>query len=270
MSTDPLPPGRAGAALDDDCLDLLAQPMAGAGPGPLRERVLQRIGRSAEASRAFVTVRTRRARAMPLAEGVLARALYETAGTAPRPGEPARVRIIELAAGARWQADPLCGAVSEWLVMDGALDMDGALLQTRDFQRRPANETAPVLHSPTGARLYLRESSAAPGEARSTVLDACTPWQDFAPGIRRRVLWTDGREAALLYLADPGAAVPQHGHGHDEECLMLDGEVFLDDLLLCRGDWQLAPAGTAHEGVSTDTGGVLFAHGDLDLDIRTA
>jgi quercetin dioxygenase-like cupin family protein len=82
------------------------------------------------------------------------------------------------------------------------------------------------------------------------------------------VLWTDGAEAAMLYDTLPGAAVPGHGHRHDEECLMLDGEVFLDDVLLRRFDWQLAPAGTAHAGVATDTGGVVFAHGDLDLDLH--
>jgi hypothetical protein len=205
-----------------------------------------------------------------LADGVAARALYEAADVDARRGEPARVRIVELAAGARWRSDLLPGVVSEWLVMDGCVALDGTPLQPRDYQRRAATDPAPVLHSSAGARLYVRESRGGADEALSTVLDACTPWQDFAPGIRRRVLWTDGREAALLYLADPGAAVPQHGHGHDEECLMLDGEVFLDDLLLCRGDWQLAPAGTAHESVGTDTGGVLFAHGDLDLDIRTS
>ena len=32
--------------------------------------------------------------------------------------------------------------------------------------------------------------------------------------------------------------MPQHTHGHDEECLMVQGELFLDDLLLQEGDYQ--------------------------------
>ena len=72
-------------------------------------------------------------------------------------------------------------------------------------------------------------------------------------------------QAALLYLADPGAQVPVHTHGHDEECLMVQGELFLDDLLLQAGDYQLAPAGTGHRITETDTGVVIYAHGDLDL-----
>jgi len=74
----------------------------------------------------------------------------------------------------------------------------------------------------------------------------------------------------MLYRAAPGAAVPRHGHRHDEECLMLEGELFLDDLLLRRGDYQIAPAGTAHGAVLAETDVLLFAHGDIELDILTA
>ena len=72
----------------------------------------------------------------------------------------------------------------------------------------------------------------------------------------------------MLYLAQPGAQVPRHTHGHDEECLMVQGELFLDDLLLQPGDYQLAPAGTGHFITETDTGVVIYAHGDLDLQFR--
>ncbi|GAB3765704.1 hypothetical protein GCM10028796_23510 [Ramlibacter monticola] len=69
----------------------------------------------------------------------------------------------------------------------------------------------------------------------------------------------------MLYYARPGASVPMHTHGHDEECLMVQGELFLDDMLLQEGDYQLAPAGTGHRITETDTGVVIYAHGDLDL-----
>jgi quercetin dioxygenase-like cupin family protein len=97
------------------------------------------------------------------------------------------------------------------------------------------------------------------------VRDAEAGWPDYAPGIRRRVLWQRDGQAALLYHAEPGAQVPVHTHGHDEECLMVQGELFLDDVLLQAGDYQLAPAGTGHRVTETDTGVVIYAHGDLDL-----
>jgi hypothetical protein len=50
---------------------------------------------------------------------------------------------------------------------------------------------------------------------------------------------------------------------------MVEGELFLDDVLLQAGDYQLAPAGTGHHMTETDTGVVLYAHGDLDLRFVT-
>ena len=93
-------------------------------------------------------------------------------------------------------------------------------------------------------------------------------WLDYAPGIRRRLMWRQGAQAAMLYHALPGAAVPHHGHAHDEECLMLAGDFFLDEVLLRPLDYQLAPAGSAHRVSATDTGVVVYAHGDIDLALR--
>ncbi|MBI3369982.1 MAG: cupin domain-containing protein, partial [Burkholderiales bacterium] len=228
------------------------------------------VTRSARASRAFVTVRSKDAPPESLADGVVMRTLYQAITAQLRPGEPRRVRIVELAPGARWRADVAAADRSEWLVMRGELIVAGQALGARDFHHRPTGAGVCEVSSVQGASFYLREAptrGGAPQQANS-VLDAQAGWQDYAPGIKRRVMWTQDGEAALLYHALPGAQVPRHGHGHDEECLMLDGDVFLDDVLLRPGDYQLAPAGTLHGGVSTDTGLVLFAHGDLDMDIR--
>ena len=88
--------------------------------------------------------------------------------------------------------------------------------------------------------------------------DVDAGWHDFAPAIQRRVLWQREGEASMLYCLQAGVQVAHHGHGHDEECLMLQGDLFLDDVLLQQGDYQLAPTGTDHRLTETDTGGVLF------------
>jgi anti-sigma factor ChrR (cupin superfamily) len=120
-----------------------------------------------------------------------------------------------------------------------------------------------------GAVLLLRERAlTARGQGTQVSREAPEQWRDYAPGIRRRLLWQEGPLAAMLWLAEPGARVPHHGHGHDEECLMLRGDLFQDDCLLREGDYQLAPSGTAHLAVSTDTGALIYAHGDLDMQIR--
>lgn len=294
MNPPRLPPPRpAPDPLADEWVDLLDEPFvaafagtASAAPGRpaiLRERVLGRVARSARQSRGFVTVRRKDAPAEALAPGVLARTLYAGHAGAGRPGEPRRVRLLELAPHACWAAATpglmvTPDSASEWLLLAGSLRLQptGPVapieLSARDFHRLADGPLPQVRAGAAGATVYLREAPAGAGPARAagaTVRDSEAPWDDFAPGIRRRVLWTDGSQAALMYHALPGAQVPRHGHGHDEECLMLEGDIFLDDVLLRQGEYQLAPAGSEHGGVTTDTGLLLFAHGDLALDVRS-
>lgn len=272
----PLPIVAAPEAVDPALAPLLA--VAGAAPStappaadPLRARLLGRLAASRAAAQAMVTRRGGRAVPTALAAGVRATLLYEHDAAAPlRPGEPLRARLIELAPGAAWPGPP-SGTHREWLVLQGRVTLGADELGERDYHVAPGTAGAAPLASAQGARVFLRESTEAarPGDAPFTVRDDAAGWPEFAPGIRRRVLWQRDGRAALLYLAAPGAGVPQHRHGHDEECLMVQGELFLDDLLLRAGDYQLAPAGTGHRATETDTGAVVYAHGDLDLRFVT-
>jgi quercetin dioxygenase-like cupin family protein len=152
--------------------------------------------------------------------------------------------------------------------MQGSARIGSQWLSLRDYHVCPQRSPALPLHAgDEGALLFLRESAVPleSGDTTHTVLDHDAGWPDFAPGIQRRVLWQRAGQAAMLYYAQPGASVPLHTHGHDEECLMVQGELFLDDVLLEAGDYQLAPAGTGHHTTATDTGVVIYAHGDLDL-----
>jgi hypothetical protein len=252
---------------DADLTPLLSEPFAQAWVGPaqipaLRSRLSGRLGRSLAAEQGLTTVRRRQTLPEPLAAGALQRWLYRAPpGRSLRPGEPRSARVIELPAGAEL-ALPAAAGACEFLVLQGALAVDAQALGLYDFLLLPAGQ-APVLASAGGAQVFVREADGA--ASHTLVRDADAGWPEFAPGIRRRVLWSAAGQAALLYRADPGAAVPCHSHGHDEECFMVDGELFLDDVLLQRGDYQLAPAGSGHRITETDTGVVLYAHGDLDL-----
>jgi ChrR Cupin-like domain len=283
MASDPADPDRrirpAPDLLPAELAPLLAEPFAQAwAQAPqgdaLRARLMQRAAGTREAEAGMQTVRRRHAPRDLVAPGVQAQWLYRAdTARAPRPGEPRAARLFDIAPGATLPAVAL-GADSnglhrEWLVLQGRVQAaQGAIdLGPRDYHVLPAGAAAPDWRSELGAQLFLRESDVAaqPGDAAHTVLDRVAGWPDYAPGIRRRVLWQRDGQAALLYLADPGAQVPVHTHGHDEECLMVQGELFLDDLLLQAGDYQLAPAGTGHRITETDTGVVIYAHGDLDL-----
>lgn len=257
---------------NDDLSALLSEPFARvwAAPAPglagrLGERLGERLAQSLKAEQGMVTVRGRKAETQALADGVRQRSLYRApVGRAARPGEPRAASVIELLAGS--QLTLPAGGPCEFLVLRGSVDVDGERLGLRDFLLLPAG-TAPVLASEDGAHVFVREAQGQGGE-RKLVRDREAGWPEFAPGIARRVLWAADGQAALLYRADPGARVPGHGHGHDEECMTVQGEIFLDDVLLQAGDYQLAPAGTGHRVTETDTGVIIYAHGDLDLQFN--
>lgn len=279
----PLPIRPAPDPVDPDLVPLLSEPFArvwdtplpdAAATDALRGRLLGRLAAAREAEAVMFTARRRRLQRTLPGNGIGAQTLYlAQPGRALRPGEPSRARLIEFAPGARIESGALGDATElrarhrEWLLLSGSASFDGERLSQRDYHVTPAGCPTPAWWSDVGALLFLRESTldAAAGASPFTVRDADAGWPDYAPGIRRRVLWQQDGQAALLYHADAGAQVPAHSHGHDEECLMVQGELFLDDLLLQAGDYQLAPAGSGHRITATDTGVVIYAHGDLEL-----
>jgi quercetin dioxygenase-like cupin family protein len=234
----------------------------------LRERLMRRVVRSVDAAAAFHTVRGP-AQWCDVA-GLRMRWLYRRAGTTQllRSGEPLRVRELCLAAGEQHRLPVDDAAVRcEWLVLQGDVCIDGLALNAFDYHTAASGPHVFTLRSALGGRLLLREAAAGPAtpSAATTARAAEASWLRVSEHIERRVLAQWGHEAALLYRVEPGADVPHHGHGHDEECLLLAGELFLDDVLLREGEYQLAPAGTHHEDVSSDTGALVYGHGDIEL-----
>lgn len=234
----------------------------------VRGRLLGRLAASKAASALMVTSRIKRLSASALSAGVTVKVLYAAPADRPlRAGEPLRARLVELQPGTSWPG-PDATDHREYLVLKGAVRLGQQWLQVRDYHVLPAGLPGDTLSSDDGALLFLRESCSHEVDDATavTVRDAETDWPDFVPGFKRRVLWQHNGQAAMMYQAAPGASVTMHRHGHDEECLMVQGELFLDDVLLQEGDYQLAPAGTGHRLTATDTGVVIYAHGDLDLD----
>ncbi len=94
-----------------------------------------------------------------------------------------------------------------------------------------------------------------PGERR---------WLPTFPGVEVLPLWGNAEITSMLVRFAAGAGVPDHRHAVHEDCLMLEGEMFLGDILLRPGDYQLAPAGGGHFGETSDVGGSFFFHGAID------
>lgn len=118
--------------------------------------------------------------------------------------------------------------------------------RTVDLERLPAGE----------ARWWVAAQDAAAAEAAL----ACQ-WSSFIEGADTAVLLACGDIASMLVKIAPGATLPDHGHGLDEDCFMLEGDMFLGDILMRAGDYQLASAGGHHVGISSDGGGLFYFHG---------
>jgi hypothetical protein len=234
----------------------------------VRSRLLGRVADSAQRHQGLVTVRTRHLPAQALADGAAVRWLYETdSRRARRAGEPRRLALIELQAGARLNSGlGLANHHSEWLVMRGSITLDGVALDTLDHHGHAASAREPVLASAAGAMIYLRDNGDEPSPA-GTSRERRAQWENFAPGIRRRLLWQAGNACAYLARAQVGAAVPAHGHRNDEECLMIEGELFTGDVLIREHEFQLAPVGFEHGLIQAATASVVYLRGDAELDI---
>jgi quercetin dioxygenase-like cupin family protein len=155
--------------------------------------------------------------------------------------------------------------LEEGIVLSGSLQLDDLELTQFDYHVSPAGSRHGRIHSKHGGMAYLRGTSLGqPLSMIKEVLGGLLPknhkdsesifsnddgWIEIQNGLYQKVLWTDGTQ------------VEGHSHPLDEECIMLSGEIFLGDILLQAGDHHLAPAGTEHLGLFSDTGALLYVRG---------
>lgn len=91
-----------------------------------------------------------------------------------------------------------------------------------------------------------------------TVQGAVDDWIEAAPGNLVKILRSDAESMSMLVRLEPGATFPSHSHPADEETYVIEGETWFGDVHLVAGDYHLAPKGTTHGEVRTETGCVLF------------
>jgi hypothetical protein len=255
----------------------------------LGAKLAQRVASSAAANRSMHTVRAKRA-GLPVADwhtiapGVRARVLHP-AGTLVSPvlspaasaTSPAAL-LLELAPGAQlaltqlpppWRADGQ--HVHEWLLLHGHAALDDVTLAPEGYALFGTDQTPRQLCAlgTAPAQLYLQALPAHKGlfgavQGRHSLAADAPGWQPLRPGVSIKPLYAGGQGCSLLARFEPGARVPAHPHGVDEVCLMLQGELFLGDVLLCEGDFQFAPHGSAHGDLFADSPCLLFFHGAID------
>jgi hypothetical protein len=245
----------------------------------LQDRLLDRVHRSARAHRDLTTVRREDGAWGAAAPGVMRRVLHE--------GHGMRVQLLQLQAHAPLPRS--AGALAEeLLVIEGGLvaSVAGAEVALPRLHQRVIShhwehgQPELLRAGDAGASLYVRSRllaldalphSEARWWARAQELplgDAARPrsWCPFGDGAVAIDLHTHEGVASMLLRIAPGARLPDHGHGLNEDCFMLGGDMFLGDILMRAGDYQLALAGGRHVGISSDEGGLFYFHGALPGD----
>lgn len=80
-------------------------------------------------------------------------------------------------------------------------------------------------------------------------------WEFLGPGLRKAMLWTgDEGEKLWLLKAQPGVAIPHHGHNGSELTLVLKGSFHDGDAQYVAGDVEEAGPETEHD-IRIDEGG---------------
>lgn len=101
---------------------------------------------------------------------------------------------------------------------------------------------------------------------RTVRVDALA-WEPFLAGVERKVVSIDKAEGTqvALYRVAPGASVPSHLHCVTEECLVLDGEIEIDGVVVRSGDVHLAFSGSRHGPLTSRRGALLYVRSDLEM-----
>lgn len=240
----------------------------------IQQRLLARARRSVEAHRDFRTVRREQQQWLAFAPGCRRALLVETPA--------ARVAMFSLDRGATlpW---PDGTAAQEVLLVAGRADAcpaggEAARIAPWSLALRTSPEAGSLTAADGPATFYVRQLTTEPRALpdpegawwrlpRSDfeiVQAARRRWIANAPGVDVLPLWGSREITSMLVRFAPGAGVPDHHHAVNEDCLMLEGEMFLGDILLRPGDYQLAPAGGGHFGEMSDIGGTFYFHGAVD------
>ncbi len=110
----------------------------------------------------------------------------------------------------------------------------------------------------------VREQHSANGLA--TVRAADAGWKTVAPGIEYKLLLIDPHSGTKSFLlrATAGASLPAHSHSGVEECLVLEGEFSMGDLVLRAGDFHCAAAHARHGEARTEKGVLVYLRAHID------
>ena len=113
------------------------------------------------------------------------------------------------------------------------------------------------------AQILARVRADAAPATHFTLRSSAGHWRTLAPGVDMKLLHRTPDSVSYLLRMAAGMRVPAHDHADDEECLVLEGDIWLGDTHAFAGDYHLARRGSAHGELRTETGCLLFLRGPL-------
>ncbi len=116
------------------------------------------------------------------------------------------------------------------------------------------------LPAPPPERLRSRLMQAVKLEPRVAASGEAGWIETGQPGVRMKLLYQDPDRslATLLLRMEPGASYPAHFHTENEQCYVIEGDVRWRDLVYRQGDFVVAPKGSIHPPITTETGNLLL------------
>lgn len=272
------PSESSGIALEQAELTcLLSEHLVPVQPSPLTQQALgsrlqDRVARSVAEHSRLLTVRAKNGIWQTLTQGIRFKMLWQ--------GDQGNSVLIDFAPGAELP-EHRHNWLEEGLVLRGGLQMGDLELGLLDYHVAPPGSRHERIQSRQGALAFLRGTSVGDGaavarewlggllpfkngQALTVYANQHDGWQMVDIGLFRKILHSDGILTSSLYRIEPGGKAPFHPHTQNEECMMLSGDVFLGDILLQAGDYQLAPVGSFHGEAYSDVGGLLFVRGAAD------
>jgi len=119
-------------------------------------------------------------------------------------------------------------------------------------------DPSPLRAAALRARLLAEVAAGQAAGEFVTILRGQGTWRNVAPGVALKPLVDRPGMRAFLVKMDAGASLPPHDHPTNEESVVLEGEVWLGDVLCHAGDFHLAPAGRRHGSLRTETGCLVY------------
>ncbi|MBP2157462.1 MULTISPECIES: cupin domain-containing protein [Asticcacaulis] len=101
-----------------------------------------------------------------------------------------------------------------------------------------------------------------------TVRPEAMGWEPYAPLITRKIVHLDAVAGVhtAFYRLEPGAEVISHTHLLIEECLVVEGEIEADGVVVRAGEVHLAPPGSRHI-LRSPKGATVYLRGDLEIQL---